>query len=389
MKTKKTLRQLLMAVAIAAGFGPAAFGQYTITDIAPASIGTGISMTVLGDEVVGGVSVVFAGEDYYQPFSWTSYGGLRWLGNSYASDFATGVNNSGQIALTLQPSPGGPSQAYSRTGGQTPINLGTLGGLNSQTGGINNNGEIVGTSENSSGYSRAFSWTRSGGMVNLGTLNGFNESEASGVNDSGQVVGDLANAVTTGNTGPVHAFSYTPSGGMVDLGTLPGTVNSVAMAVNASGEVVGDSSSHAVTGGSSLAFSWTSAGGMVNLGMLPGGGQDTGATGINDNGVIVGTSANDAFIYENGKMTNLNTLVPANSVWHLFDAVAITDNGDILADGYNTVTGSQDALLLTAEFNPPSSVPDDTDSAKLLLGACGLLLLACSLIPRRPTQLAP
>jgi probable HAF family extracellular repeat protein len=387
MKTKKTFRQLLMAAAIAAGFGPAALGQYTIKDIVPASIGLGISMnTILGcDEVVGGAADLVNGEDYYQPFAWTPYH-LNWLATGNGTLDSIAVNNTGQIALTLPTTQG--AQAYSITG-LTYTPLGTPGsGI--QTEGINNNGEIVGLSGGNSAYYHAFSWTSSGGMVILPTMNGFNYSEASAVNDSGQVVGSEGTYVPGPQPyGPQHAFSYTLGAGMVDLETLPGTVNSVANAVNASGEVVGTSYNPAVNGGPSLAFSWTSAGGMVNLGTLPGGLQDTGATGINDNGVIVGTSGGDAFIYENGKMTDLNTLMPANSVWHLNDAVAIADNGDIVADGYNTVTGSQDALLLTAEFNPPSSVPDGADSAKLLLGACGLLLLACSLTPRRPAQLAP
>ena len=51
------------------------------------------------------------------------------------------------------------------------LDLGTLGGQNSFAFGINNLGQIVGTSELESGQSRAFLW-ENGEMMDLGTLGG-------------------------------------------------------------------------------------------------------------------------------------------------------------------------------------------------------------------------
>ena len=71
----------------------------------------------------------------------------------------------------------------------------------------------------------AFSWTRSGGMVDLGTLGG-GESQADAVDTSGQVVGWAE------TNGYKHAFSWTQAGGMADIGTLGGA-ESIATGVSA------------------------------------------------------------------------------------------------------------------------------------------------------------
>ena len=74
-------------------------------------------------------------------------------------------------------------------------------------------------------------------MTDLGTLGGTN-SNAYGINDSGQVVG----MPTPPATPLQHAFLYSGST-MTDLGTLGGTISS-ATGINASGQVVGNATTH-------------------------------------------------------------------------------------------------------------------------------------------------
>jgi len=54
-------------------------------------------------------------------------------------------------------------------------------------------------------------------ITDLGTLPGGAYSQALGVNDNGQVVG-----LSQTSSGAEHAFLYQPGTGMVDLGTLSG-----------------------------------------------------------------------------------------------------------------------------------------------------------------------
>ncbi len=64
---------------------------------------------------------------------------------------------------------------------------------------------------------------------------------------------------------------------------------------------------------------------------------------VNDHDVIVG---ND-LIYSGGTLQNLNSLIPAGSPYQIQYATAINDNGQIVANAYDTATYQTHALLLT------------------------------------------
>ena len=121
-------------------------------------------------------------------------------------------------------------------------------------------------------------------------------------------------------------------------------------AINNFGEVVGVVSTE-VTPLSHLvsAYRWTAATGMTNLGNL-GSNKDTEAYDVSDNHQIVGTSSisgkqgtiQHGFVWQNGKMTDLNSILPARITGYIFEANGINSAGQIVG---NLSTGH--ACLLT------------------------------------------
>jgi len=135
---------------------------------------------------------------------------------------------------------------------------------------------------------------------------------------------------------------------------LGGKLINAAAAINDQGQVVGTSSLPGDK--ANPAFLWTEATGMQNIGTL---GKDKsalpGAFGaINNIGQVVGQSCSGyagtgncrAFIWQNNVMTDLNTLIPADSPLYLVFALQINDAGEIVGLGV-TSTGQPPAFLAT------------------------------------------
>jgi probable HAF family extracellular repeat protein len=93
------------------------------------------------------------------------------------------------------------------------------------------------------------------------------------------------------------------------------------------------------------AFLWTRRAGMIDLGTLPGDAYSE-ALGVNEAGVIVGVSygvsfsTSRAFIWRNGTMTDLNTLIAPSSQLYLLYANDINDRGVIAGGACVLVSGS-------------------------------------------------
>ncbi len=188
---------------------------------------------------------------------------------------------------------------------------------------LNNIGEVVGyyTIVGPQQQQRAFLYTN-GTMIDLGTLGG-SQSQANAINDASQVVG-YANTATNIE----RAFLYS-NGTMSDLGTLPraiGNQGSAALAINTAGQAVGQSTSSASGpgqgGGHSVIF-WQ--GNVIDIGSLSGHKQDNMAISINDvynatsspYGQVVGISYSnvtnhfDVFLYADNVITDItSTLCP-------------------------------------------------------------------------------
>src|SRR5262249_9167640 len=139
-----------------------------------------------------------------------------------------------------------------------------------------------------------------------------------GINDSGQVVGGAeTGAVDIGGIPISHAYLYS-NGSMTDLGSLGGTHCSAA-AINASGTIIvgsGDIGPY-VPGGSSPSHGFVYKNGvMTDIGTF--GGPDSEADAVNSFGQIVGSGdvgggVPHAFLYDNGGMRDLNSLVDGSA----------------------------------------------------------------------------
>jgi len=186
--------------------------------------------------------------------------------------------------------------------------------------GINDAGEVVGD-VSAGGFTKAFFFT-------AGTLTTFApddvySSVAYAVNKSGQIAG-------YGGQGPT-AFIYNPGGTFTQTGTLGGA-SSEAFGLNDPGHAVGTSSTSAFF---PHAFLYT-GGLLIGLGTL--GGHTSVAVSINNSDQIAGyaqtfTSVNHAFLYTNGTLQDLQTLGGSGS-----RASAINDSGAVV--GTSDVSGS-------------------------------------------------
>jgi probable HAF family extracellular repeat protein len=145
------------------------------------------------------------------------------------------------------------------------------------------------------------------------------------------------------------------NGVMTDLDPTAGNGSaSFAYGINDSGQIVGQF----VVNGTYHAFVYQlGAPAFVDIGaLLPSGGDST-AQGINSFGQVVGGGGGlgHAFLYQNGNVLDLNSLLPANSGWTLTNASGVNDSGQIVGTGIHN--GRQEAFLLSPTSTAPAAVP--------------------------------
>jgi probable HAF family extracellular repeat protein len=318
--------------------------------------------------------------------------------------FAAGISENGSI----DPDTGYPEVNAVIWNKGVITNLGTFGGTQSAAENVNNGGQVVGVATNSipdpfsfgggafpaTTQSRAFLWNK-GVMRDLGTLGG---PDAFGfyINASGQVSGWSYTSYTpnpSSGVPTVDPFVW-DKGRMIDLGTLGGTfgqpnwINSRGQVVGSS-NVAGDQSYHGflwdrgvltdlgTLGGTYSYAAWINDGGdiagvaglpgdtafpaalwihgqIMNIGTLPGDNLGN-ANSINSSKQVVGLSCllpcNDlvayrGFLWENGSMADLDSLVENLGDLHIYRSDFIADNGVIYAQAATPGLANRGVVLV-------------------------------------------
>jgi probable HAF family extracellular repeat protein len=301
---------------------------------------------------VVGSSVNSSGER--RAFIYDSTNGMKDLNDLIPADSgwsigeATAINTDGKIAATgWPPTWRDPCNSYAEswpdfdtalvltpatTGKYEVQELGTLGGEYSYATGINDSGQVIGRSMNNGCGEQPFLYDENANPK----MQGLAGIEAYGINASGKVVGytmdwTLYDQVCT-NLDCYRAFIYdSATKQMQVLGTLGtgatyGTIGSEAYGINDSEKVVG------LSGIGDGQHHWVSGSGPAY-----------------------------GFIYDstNG-MKDLNSLIPADSGWTIHEARAINNNGQIAATGYKDGVGQHALLLSPTNGSPPPA--DDTQA---------------------------
>ncbi|HEX3672253.1 MAG TPA: hypothetical protein VHT92_11175 [Candidatus Cybelea sp.] len=235
--------------------------------------------------------------------------------------------------------------------------LPTLGGNNGFAAGANENGKIVGwaetrkrdrtcTSPQVLGFEAVVYEPFGRDKIReLPPYPGDLDGAATEINDRGQIVGISGKCDQAVGRFTAHHAVIWENGRVYRLGSLGGVAWNTPMAINNHGVVVGFADLPGDQSGNPnpVAFIWTKSGGMQNLGTLPGD-TNSEALGINDAGQVVGESFGPysarAFIWQNGTMTDLNTLTPPSSSLYLIFANDINDSGAITGGACVLVSGA-------------------------------------------------
>ena len=316
---------------------PAFAASITITSI---GLPIGGDSTVVGINAAGqaagttldGTGLSAVGNVFFYSRGTTTNLGL--LGGRAAA--ATGLNNFGHIVGNTDiPGTGTTSFLYSNGSAKY-----LPAGFNASA--INDLGIIAGSMDFTGGYTAALDWA--GKVFNLGTPGPtFNLSQATAINDKGEVVGY---AIDSANNNFTAAFFYA-NGVMANIGSLDNLPYTTATAINREGVVVGYSAPGNFSGPGTKAFVYYK--GKIFALPTPSNVLGSQAFGINNRDQIVGSytpqgqTLSSAFIYSNGLFIDLNRLLPAGSPWELASAVGINDAGQIVGIGYLNGNHSQGA----------------------------------------------
>jgi probable HAF family extracellular repeat protein len=250
------------------------------------------------------------------------------LGNSYGH--TTGINNAGQITGYGYVESADATHAFSYRNGRM-VDIGALIGTGASFGSaINGLGDIAVTTDDKV-------YVYSNGTMTL--VPGARMDFISAFNDSGRMVG-------TADAQTYQTAAYYDGSTTILLNPLQGDTSTLATGMNSAGTAVGVSYNLGDAEYRSFIFE---NGSMREISVA--GEAGISATAINDAGDIVGWAqtpdrVGKAFLYRNGRLTDLNTLPGiAGTGWTLQSALKINNAGQILILG--SFNGQRRYALLT------------------------------------------
>jgi probable HAF family extracellular repeat protein len=346
--------------------------SYAVTDLGTLGGANSYAYAINNANSVQVVGSASTASGFGHAFLYSS-GAMKDLGTLSGDTYsiATALNDSGQVVGTSDNSSGGTTlrHAFLWQASTGMIDLGNLGAAETWAQAVDNPTaahpfQVVGYGEiTAGGGDHAWLW-QNGIMTDLNALipsnSGWVLTSANGINNNQQIVGQ-----GTFNS-QYHAFLWQVGGGApTDLGVLPGGNMSQANAINGSGQVAG--TSFIATGGTDRAFSWTSPGPMTNLGILP---KDFQSEALALNNLahvqVVGISESSgaydrAVLWQGGKVIDLNNQLPKNSGWLVQRADGVNDAGSIVGEGGNG-SGLHAVLLTPISGEAPMAAASITSS---------------------------
>jgi hypothetical protein len=258
-----------------------------------------------------------------------------------------GLNNVGTVV-------GGYDTASGNFGFEEAGGVFTSLGLGYLARGVNDLGEVVGRSPNGDGF------IYSAGSFTLYDAPGSTATVISGINNAGDFVGRYGN-------GTGDQFGFADVGGVFatitppNSTTVPGSINNFPTDINNNGEIVGY---YTATNG--VGYGFTDINGVFSNVYVPGSNY-TGLLGVNDNGTVAGfygtaSGSELPFIESDGVYTLLS--VPGQTTDT--DATGINNDGSVV--GYNTLTSG----LYEGYVGTLSAAPEPSTWVMMLLGVLGL-----------------
>lgn len=250
--------------------------------------------------------------------------------------------------------------------------LGTLGGAASAAYGVNAGGWVVGQSDTVASADHAFLVRGPGAdMEDLGTLGDY--SIAHGIDPSGMIVGESLVTYFDPHAEPFQ-FDSSMAGAVMEVMPVPFPAGS-ARAINDLGHATGWVANHVDNWGDAFVFDGIAT---TTLGDVPGKAHSIG-TAINNSDQVVGyafgewvdtvccgqmwsNSIHRAYFHDGVGPVNLNDELPESTDWVLTVATGINDDGTIVGTGNRDGVGRPFMMIPRGSDQDGDGVPDLLDN---------------------------